>query len=336
MKIPALKMHKTGQAYLRWEGKCCYFGKYGTKDSEERYTKWRQEIVGNLETEASSCLVIDLFARYTEAHPGRNLKDKLKAVSDLGSLAGHRCHEYTPLVFRKHRTMIASNGKRCARHVNDLMRLVQRIFRWGVSMEMASIETYNRLKTVDPLKAHEVKHQSKKRQPAKREDVIKTMAELNPMAMAIVQLVLYTGARPGEICGMKAMGIDKNGPHGVWVYRPMDHKTKHHGKRRFITFGPMGRAIIKQWWPSHGDYFFPSALVHGHYKPASLRQAVGHACKRAGVEHWSPYQLRHLRMTELATDKGLEVAASVAGHGEIETTKLYQHEPDVIALRDAV
>ena len=108
-------------------------------------------------------LVIDLLNLYASSHTGRKTKDKYKAITDLGPLVRYHCHEYTPLIFRKHRERIASTGTRCARHVNDLMRLVQRIFRWGVSMEMCSLDTYSRLKTVDTLKAHEVKHQSKRR-----------------------------------------------------------------------------------------------------------------------------------------------------------------------------
>lgn len=77
-------------------------------------------------------------------------------------------------------------------------------------------------------------------------------------------------------------------------------------------------------------------LTTGSYRPASLKQAVEHAAIRAGVPHWTPYQLRHLRMTELSIDKGLEVAASVAGHGELGTTRGYTHEPDAETLKKAV
>ena len=335
MKTPTMKLHRTGQGYVYYQGKCRYFGKYGTKEAEAKYRQWLMDLYGN-KVPISGTLLIDLFQSYADAHPSKDLKHKLASVSDLGLLSGHHCHEYTPLVYRKHRAMIASNGKRCARHVNDLMRLVQRIFCWGVSMEMVGIETYQKLNTVDPLKANEVKHQSKKRQPAKREDVERTLEELAPMPAAIVRLILYTGARPGEICGMKASEIRKDGPNGTWVLRPSKHKTWHRGCNRFLVFGPKSRGIIADHWPERGDYFFPSSLVVGHYQPASLRQAVGHACIRAGVPHFSPYQLRHLRLTELATDKGLEAAAAVAGHGELTTTKIYQHEPDVIALREAV
>ena len=41
-------------------------------------------------------------------------------------------------------------------------------------------------------------------------------------------------------------------------------------------------------------------------------------------------------MTELSIDKGLEVAASVAGHGELGTTRGYTHEPDADSLKKAI
>ncbi len=335
VKIPIPKLHSSGQAYVRWEGKCKYFGKYGTEKAEKGYWQWREQLLGN-KAPSESPLVIDLIKRYTEHHSSKNNKDKLKSISDLGPLSGLHCNEFGPLAFRKFREIVASNGKRCARHVNDLMRGLQRAFRWGVSMELVPLDIYQRMKTVAPLKAHEVKHQAKKRQPAKREDVERTLEELHPIPAAIVQLILFTGARPGEICGMMASEVTKDGPNGTWVFRPGKHKTLHHGKRRFIVFGPKGQAILRQFWPSMGEYFFPSAIVIGHYQVASLKQAVEAAALRAGVPHWTPYQIRHLRLTELTTDKGLEMAATVAGHGETGTTKHYQHEPDVIALNEAV
>lgn len=334
--IPPPRLHKTGQAYAKWQGKCKYFGKYGTPEANEKYRLWVLSLYGKKSTEATSPLVIDLIRDYTAAHPSKNLKHHLKAINDLGPLSGHRCHEYTPLVFRRHRGIVASTGRRCARHVNDLMRLVQRIFRWGVSMEMVGLATYESLKTIPPLKADEVEHQATKRKPAKREDVEKTLNELHSVPADIVRLILFTGARPGEICSIQSSEITKDGPQGTWVYRPGKHKTLHHGKRRFIVFGPMSQAILRQHWPNRSGYLFPSSLIVGHYQPASLRQAVWHACKRAGVAPFSPYSLRHLRLTELATDKGLDIAAMVAGHGEQETTRLYQHEPDILQLKGAV
>ena len=36
-KVPQLTRHKSGQARVRYNGKCIYFGKYGTPEADERY-----------------------------------------------------------------------------------------------------------------------------------------------------------------------------------------------------------------------------------------------------------------------------------------------------------
>lgn len=89
-------------------------------------------------------------------------------------------------------------------------------------------------------------------------------------------------------------------------------------------------------WPVVGDYFFPSAtLLDRPYQESSLRQAIGHAVKRAGAGHWTPYMLRHLYLTLMAVDHGLEVAAKVAGHSEVSTTMIYVHQPDAKQITDS-
>jgi len=88
---------------------------------------------------------------------------------------------------------------------------------------------------------------------------------------------------------------------------------------------------------SEGDYVFPSGvLLNDHYQEASLRQAVGHACTAAGVAKWTPYQLRHMRITEVAVEHGLEAAAAVVGHSSIRTTQIYQHMPDAESVRKVI
>jgi integrase len=59
----------------------------------------------------------------------------------------------------------------------------------------------------------------------------------------MVEVQRLTGARPGEICAMRAGDIDCAGT--VWVYAPASHKTAHHGHKRIICIGPRAQEIIK-------------------------------------------------------------------------------------------
>lgn len=336
LSLPYPKLHKASkQAYLRWDGEYVYFGKYGTAAADNKYQEWKNRILHGATAASSTYMLIDLINEYATTHAAKVHHEKIKALKELGPLIALRCGEYSPIAYRSHREIIASSGTRCGTYINSIMQLMQRIVRYGVSIGKVDIKLYNTLKTVDPLKSFEVERQGRKRKAADRKDVERTLESMNDMAADITRLLLFTGARPGEICSMKASEIDKNGPRGTWVYRPQLHKTAHRGKSKYIVFGEKGREIVQRWWPAKGDLFFPSQVVVGHYKTKSLLQAVHHACHRVGVPIWTPYQLRHLKLTELSVNEGLQIAAQVAGHGETGTTKGYSHQPDKRAIDDA-
>jgi integrase len=48
--------------------------------------------------------------------------------------------------------------------------------------------------------------------------------------------------RPAEECAMTTGSIDRSG--NPWVYRPADHKTRHHGHDRAIMLGPKAQEIL--------------------------------------------------------------------------------------------
>jgi integrase len=59
----------------------------------------------------------------------------------------------------------------------------------------------------------------------------------------MIRLQRLTGARPGEVCILRACDIDMTGD--VWLYRPHQHKTKHKGKDRVIALGPQAQEVVK-------------------------------------------------------------------------------------------
>ena len=58
----------------------------------------------------------------------------------------------------------------------------------------------------------------------------------------MVRFQRLTGARPGEICEIRPVDVDRSGE--VWTYRPESHKTEHHGRQRSIYVGPQAQAIL--------------------------------------------------------------------------------------------
>jgi integrase len=77
-----------------------------------------------------------------------------------------------------------------------------------------------------------------------------TLPHLNTHVAAMVRLQQLTGARPGEVCILRACDIDMTGH--VWLYRPGSdqgpdgqHKTAYAGRKRVIALGPQAQASLK-------------------------------------------------------------------------------------------
>ena len=71
------------------------------------------------------------------------------------------------------------------------------------------------------------------------------------------------------------------------------------------------------------------------YTRDSYRRAVQRACDKAGVERWSPNQLRHSAATEIRSRYGLEAAQVVLGHAKADVTQVYA-ERDLQLARNVV
>jgi integrase len=114
----------------------------------------------------------------------------------------------------------------------------------------------------------------------------------------MIQVQRLTGARPGEVCVMRAIDIDMRGH--IWLYRPGSdeeqgrHKTAHHGHTRVIAIGPKAQEVIKPFLTTNlTAYFFRpvDALDNPkwarrrkpgeHYTVDSYRQAIERGCDRA-------------------------------------------------------
>ena len=168
---------------------------------------------------------------------------------------------------------------------------------------------------------------------------------------------------------MRAVDIERTG--AIWSYTPPLHKTAHHGHRRVIFLGPEAQRVVRPFLaerPLGAPLFSPRAadeerraklsaeratpLSCGNrpgtnrkptpkrkprevYTTESFGRAIGRACKRAGVPHWHPHQLRHARATELRRKYGIETARIILGHRSIAITDVYA-ELDIARARDVM
>jgi integrase len=133
----------------------------------------------------------------------------------------------------------------CRNYVNEQVNRVRRMFKWGVRQELVSGNVYHALQAVPGLRRGTPHVRESKPVRALAPAVIEaTLPHVPPTVQAMVRVQLLSGARPGEVCTLRACDVDMSGP--IWLYRPGRHKTAHHGHQRVIALGPQAQQIVRE------------------------------------------------------------------------------------------
>jgi integrase len=132
----------------------------------------------------------------------------------------------------------------CRTNINRQTERIKRMFKWAAGEEHVPGSVYEALRCVAGLKFGRTKaRESHKVKPVEDADVAATLPYLPEVVADMVRFQQFTGCRPGEVCMLRPMDVDRSGP--VWVYRPESHKTEHHGRERTIFIGPEGQAVLR-------------------------------------------------------------------------------------------
>lgn len=228
--------------------------------------------------------------------------------------------------------------------------------KWGVSEELVPPSVHQGLATVSGLrKGRTAAPNHKPIMPVSDAHIRAVIGNLTQIVADMVRLQRLTGARPGEITAVRPMDVDQSST--VWVYRPDSHKTEHHERDRVIFLGPKAQTILEKYLRREADAFCFSPreseelrraeaskrrktpLKYGNrrrsahpdakrrpsdrYTTDSYRRAIQRACEKAGIEKWSPNQIRHSTGTEVRRTHGLEAAQTVLGHASADVTQIY-------------
>ena len=261
--VPKYRHHKgSGQAFVQVKGKRHYLGRYGTPDSKERYARFVAELAASPVEDpavvppkaAASLTVVELADAYHEFCKGYYRKkdgtpsgwlDHIQLVLDkhLAGLYGHTpAADFGPKAFKAIRQTLVDAGN-SRPYVNKLMPIVTRCFKWGASEELIPASVYHGLTAVEGLrKGRTTAREPAPVMPVEGSLVDATLPHMPPIVADMVKFQRLTGCRPGEVCQLRPMDLDRSGE--VWQYRPGSHKTEHHGRERVIFIGPKAQAII--------------------------------------------------------------------------------------------
>lgn len=244
------------------------------------------------------------------------------------------------------------------KYVNKQINRVRGLFTWAAAQELIDPSVPAGLKTLAGLKKGRCRARETERVQSVADEVIDaTIVHLPEMVADMVRLQRLTSARPGEICSLSPADIDTTGD--VWIYTPSAHKTEHFEKDRIVAIGPRAQAILRSYLdetPANAFCFSPAASERRRRAKASLlrksaascgntpdsnrkatplrsagerytagsyRRAIHRACKKAGVDQWSPNRIRHTASTEIRKHFGIDAARAVDGHSSATTTEIY-------------
>ncbi|GAB4544980.1 MAG: hypothetical protein Tsb0013_02500 [Phycisphaerales bacterium] len=217
------------------------------------------------------------------------------------------------------------------RTINDRVSILKTLYRWSALNQLVSpsaAATVQLITGVRPGRPGDLP--PRERHPPPDEHVIATISHLpHPLKRAVLVQRL-TGMRSTEMLIMHRDNLNDFG--GALVYTPREHKTQHHGHTRNVPIPESIRHLVTP--RTHSGLVFPSRNGRP-YSAQGYRLAVRRAAGLAGVEIWTPSQLRRSAATRIARNFGYEIARQVLGHRSIRMTEHYVRRDIIEAQRIA-
>lgn len=228
------------------------------------------------------------------------------------------------------------------------------VIRWGVGWEMVPQTVADSLTAVKCL----AKGESDVPDPIPRRAIpdrdLKAVRDLLcDRHRDIMDLMLMTGCRPGEILSLTTSMIDRTGE--IWRADLASHKTAHQGKSRTLFFNISAQEILLRHFkadPTARLFSLRRDTLSNAIKaacevafgmPAHLRKPARELTAKQKVEAkswrrkhvWTPHWLRHTVATRLADEVGTEAAQRLLGHASRAMTEHYSKAAERVAI-DAV
>lgn len=214
---------------------------------------------------------------------------------------------------------------------NTELRYLRTFFAWLSSEEIIA---KNPMLKVESIKAPK----TKKKAFSDLECEKLRNACVNPMEKAIIEVLLSTGCRVSELCGMKIEEIN-GGEIIVHGKGDKDRITYLNAKAELALkqyllqrkdsnpyIFPAGKNATLNRLVKHNKEWFkdPSLVGVGMRDKSGIEQAVRKIGRRAGVENTHPHRFRRTCAT-LALRRGMpiELVSKMLGHEQLTTTQIY-------------
>lgn len=290
---------------------------------------------------------------YTNSREWRNIDE---AMAELVAVAGRKPPRSLTCVdfYGAQRQM---ESRRLARTtINAKLRRMRFVAKWAARppRRWISAQVATEAGLVEPLKVGRTQApEPEPIRPVAWDDVSATMAVADLELATAIELLWYTGMRPGELVRMRLSELHER-DDGIIVYTPAHHKTAHFGHKRRVYLGAHARSAVDSWLervrhhPASVSRFRRQLRVNLPGAPGAIEdrdsafrwlhasafyRAIRRVNHRHGLTHWAPLQVRHAFATRMRAKYGLEVTQILMGHKHASTTEIYAERDESSAIR---
>ena len=205
-----------------------------------------------------------------------------------------------------HTQLTTDNGPYRA---NRVLQLLRTLFNYLESIGQLNPNPFPKKFRLN--KEHKRKRYLSKEELSRLTKVLNQEAPFKPKQTTLVWLLLFTGARIGELLNAKWSDLDGN------VLRLKNHKTDYKGEERNIFLSHQAMQLINNL-SREGE-----KIIGFNTAPQKWWMRVR---KQAGLEDLRFHDLRHSFASFMVSNGStLEEIGSLLGHSEITTTKRYAH-----------
>lgn len=276
--------------------------------------------LGQIEDERSAPNLSDLIERFADEHFPRLRPSTAKKYREL--IGKHVRPHFSPHtkvadvayadIDRLHRKITAAGHPYAA---NRTLSLLSKMFTLAVRWEMA---------TANPAKNVEKNLELKRKRYLSGDELGRLIVALsehaNQQSANIFRVLMMTGARRGEVLGMRWDQVDLT--TGTWTKLASSTKQK---ADHIVPLSAPARQLLSEIRAGQpkGEFVFPD-VAGGHRR--DIDNGWRKICKAAGIAGLRVHDLRHNFASQLASGgASLPLIGALLGHTDQTTTARYAH-----------